>query len=137
MQMLYTAIASATAGRDGRVSSNDGVLDLALTVPKGLGGPGGNGTNPEQLFACGYSACFGGALKMVAGMQKIATEPVTISAEVSIGKDDSGFGIAVRLIGQMPELSNEQAMALMQAAHQVCPYSKATRGNIQVELAVI
>lgn len=137
MQMLYTAIASATAGRDGRVSSNDGVLDLALSVPKGLGGPGGNGTNPEQLFACGYSACFGGALKMVAGMQKIATGPVTISAEVSIGKDDSGFGIAVRLIGQMPELSNEQAMALMQAAHQVCPYSKATRGNIQVELAVI
>jgi Ohr subfamily peroxiredoxin len=137
MQMLYTAIASATAGRDGRVSSNDGVLDLALSVPKGLGGPGGNGTNPEQLFACGYSACFGGALKMVAGMQKIVTGPVTISAEVSIGKDDSGFGIAVRLIGQMPELSNEQAMALMQAAHQVCPYSKATRGNIQVELAVI
>lgn len=136
MQVLYTAIASATAGRDGKVSSNDGTLDFALSVPKGLGGPGGNGTNPEQLFACGYSACFGGALKMVAGMQKIQTGPVTISAEVSIGKDDSGFGLAVRLIGHMPELSQDQAMALMQAAHQVCPYSKATRGNISVELAV-
>ncbi|MCB1612517.1 MAG: organic hydroperoxide resistance protein [Xanthomonadales bacterium] len=136
MQVLYTAIASATAGRDGKVSSNDGALDFALSVPKGLGGPGGNGTNPEQLFACGYSACFGGALKMVAGMQKIQTGPVTISAEVSIGKDDSGFGLAVRLIGHMPELSQDQAMALMQAAHQVCPYSKATRGNINVELAV-
>ncbi len=136
MQVLYTAIASATAGRDGKVSSNDGALDFALSVPKGLGGPGGNGTNPEQLFACGYSACFGGALKMVAGMQKIQTGPVTISAEVSIGKDDSGFGLAVRLIGHMPELSHDQAMALMQAAHQVCPYSRATRGNIQVELAV-
>jgi lipoyl-dependent peroxiredoxin len=136
MQVLYTAIASATAGREGKVSSNDGALDFALSVPKGLGGPGGNGTNPEQLFACGYSACFGGALKMVAGMQKIQTGPVTISAEVSIGKDDSGFGLAVRLIGHMPELSENQAMALMQAAHQVCPYSKATRGNINVELAV-
>ncbi|MCP5475214.1 MAG: organic hydroperoxide resistance protein [Lysobacterales bacterium] len=136
MQVLYTAIASATAGRDGKVSSNDGALDFALSVPKGLGGPGGNGTNPEQLFACGYSACFGGALKMVAGMQKIQTGPVTISAEVSIGKDDSGFGLAVRLVGHMPQLSQDQAMALMQAAHQVCPYSKATRGNINVELAV-
>ena len=83
MQVLYTANASATAGRDGKVASDDGILDFALVVPKGLGGPGGAGTNPEQLFACGYSACFGGALKMVAGMQKVVTGPVTISAQVS------------------------------------------------------
>lgn len=136
MQVLYTAHASASAGRDGSVRSDDGILDFALIVPKGLGGPGGNGTNPEQLFACGYAACFGGALKLVAGMQKVATGPVTISADVSIGKDATGYGLAVKLTGHMPELSGEQAMALMQAAHQVCPYSKATRGNIEVELAV-
>jgi Ohr subfamily peroxiredoxin len=136
MQVLYTANASATAGRDGRVSSDDGILDFALVVPSGLGGPGGAGTNPEQLFACGYSACFGGALKLVAGMQKVVTGPVTISAAVSIGKDATGYGLAVKLTGHMPELSAEQAMTLMQAAHQVCPYSKATRGNIEVELAV-
>lgn len=136
MQVLYTAHASATAGRDGSVRSDDGILDFALVVPKGLGGPGGNGTNPEQLFACGYAACFGGALKLVAGLQKIATGPVTISVDVSIGKDATGYGLAVKLTGHMPELSAEQAMALMQAAHQVCPYSKATRGNIEVELAV-
>jgi Ohr subfamily peroxiredoxin len=136
MQVLYTAHASASAGRDGSVRSDDGILDFALVVPKGLGGPGGNGTNPEQLFACGYAACFGGALKLVAGMQKVATGPVTISADVSIGKDATGYGLAVKLTGHMPELSGEQAMALMQAAHQVCPYSKATRGNIEVELAV-
>jgi Ohr subfamily peroxiredoxin len=136
MQVLYTAHAHATAGRDGSVRSDDGILDFALAVPKGLGGPGGKGTNPEQLFACGYAACFGGALKLVAGMQKIDTGPVTISADVSIGKDATGYGLAVKLTGHMPALSQDQAMALMQAAHQVCPYSKATRGNIEVELAV-
>lgn len=136
MQVLYTANASASAGRSGRVTSDDGIVDFALVVPQGMGGPGGQGTNPEQLFACGYSACFGGALKLVAGMQKVVTGPVTISAAVSIGKDATGYGLAVKLTGHMPELSAEQAMALMQAAHQVCPYSKATRGNIEVELAV-
>ena len=137
MQVLYTANASASAGRSGRVTSDDGIVDFALVVPQGMGGPGGAGTNPEQLFACGYSACFGGALKLVAGMQKVVTGPVTISAAVSIGKDATGYGLAVKLTGHMPELSAEQAMALMQAAHQVCPYSKATRGNIEVELAVV
>ena len=137
MQVLYTANASASAGRAGRVSSDDGIVDFALVVPQGMGGPGGAGTNPEQLFACGYSACFGGALKLVAGLQKVVTGPVTISAAVSIGKDATGYGLAVKLTGHMPELSAEQAMALMQAAHQVCPYSKATRGNIEVELAVV
>ncbi len=136
MQVLYTANASASAGRSGRVSSDDGIVDFALVVPQGMGGPGGAGTNPEQLFACGYSACFGGALKLVAGLQKVVTGPVTISAAVSIGKDATGYGLAVKLTGHMPELSAEQAMGLMQAAHQVCPYSKATRGNIEVELAV-
>lgn len=136
MQVLYTAVATATAGRDGKVASDDGVLDFQLSVPKSMGGPGGAGTNPEQLFACGYAACFGGALKLVAGMQKIVTGPVSITAHASIGKDASGYGLAVKLVGHMPQLSAEQAMGLMQAAHQVCPYSKATRGNIEVELAV-
>lgn len=136
MQVLYTAVATATAGRDGKVASDDGVLDFQLSVPKSMGGPGGAGTNPEQLFACGYAACFGGALKLVAGMQKIVTGPVSITAHASIGKDASGYGLAVKLVGHMPQLSAEQAMGLMQAAHQVCPYSKAARGNIEVELAV-
>lgn len=136
MNILYTAVASATAGRDGKVFSDDGTLDLALSVPRGLGGPGGAGTNPEQLFAAGYSACFGSALKLVAGQKKIATGPVTITARVSIGKGDKGFGLAVELEGKMPELSKEQATELMEAAHQVCPYSNATRGNIDVKLSV-
>jgi osmotically inducible protein OsmC len=136
MNVLYTAVASATSGRDGKVSSDDGVLDIGLAIPKGLGGPGGAGTNPEQLFAAGYSACFGGALKLVAGMQKVQTGPFAITAHVSIGKSDSGFGLGVKLVGKFPELDAEKAKALMEAAHQVCPYSKATRGNIEVELGV-
>lgn len=136
MNVLYTAVASATSGRDGKVYSDDKTLDLALAVPRGLGGPGGAGTNPEQLFAAGYSACFGSALKLVAGQKKIATGPVTITAKVSIGKGDKGFGLAVELEGHMPELASEQAHDLMEAAHQVCPYSNATRGNIEVKLSV-
>ncbi|AKU96812.1 Organic hydroperoxide resistance protein [Labilithrix luteola] len=136
MNVLYTAVATATAGRDGKVSSDDGQLDLALAVPKGLGGPGGAGTNPEQLFAAGYAACFGSALKLVASQQKIVTGPVHITAKVSIGKGDSGFGLAVELEGKMPEIGKEQALELMHAAHGVCPYSNATRGNVEVKLSV-
>lgn len=136
MNPLYTATATATSGRDGKVRSDDGVLDLQLSIPKGLGGPGGSGTNPEQLFAAGYSACFGGALGLVASQKKIKPGPMHVTAKVSIGKDDSGFGIAVALEGHFPELPRDQAQALMEAAHQVCPYSKATRNNVQVTLSV-
>ena len=133
-QVLYTAHATATAGREGRIKSDDGVLDTALSVPKGLGGPGGEGTNPEQLFAAGYAACFGGALGLVARMQKIDIGKPTISANVSIGKVGQGFGLAVELVGEIPSVSREQGEALMKAAHEVCPYSNATRGNIEVKL---
>jgi lipoyl-dependent peroxiredoxin len=135
-QVLYTATASATNGREGRIRTSDGVLDHALSVPKGLGGPGGDGTNPEQLFAAGYSACFGGALSLVSRLQKIQTGPVTITANVSIGKAGAGFGLAVELTGDFPELARDKAETLMYAAHEVCPYSKATRGNIEVTLKV-
>lgn len=136
MNILYTATASATSGREGRAKTDDGVLDVALSVPKGLGGGGGAGTNPEQLFAAGYAACFGSALGLVAGQMKVKPGPVTITAKVSIGKGDKGFGLAVELVGKIPEIAREQAEALMKAAHEVCPYSNATRGNVEVKLSV-
>ena len=138
MTPLYTSNVNAVGGRGGRVKSDDGTIDLPLSVPKGMGGPGTeHTTNPEQLFAAGYSACFGGAVGLVARLQKIAVGQFDITALVSIGKDDSGgFGLAVELKGNFPELPREQAEALMKAAHEVCPYSKATRGNIEVTLSV-
>jgi len=136
MSSLYTATATAIGGRDGRVSTDDGTFDLAVTMPKGLGGNGAPGTNPEQLFAAGYAACFGSALSLVARMQKIATGPVHITAKVSLIRKPVGFGLAVELQGHLPELAREQAEALMKAAHEVCPYSNATRGNIDVSLSV-
>ncbi|WP_225409125.1 organic hydroperoxide resistance protein [Stigmatella hybrida] len=131
---LYTATATAIAGRDGRVKSDDGNLDVAVVPPRALGGNGAPGTNPEQLFAAGYSACFGSALGHVARAQKITTGPVSITANVTIGPVGQGFGLAVELIADVPELPREQAEALLQAAHKVCPYSNATRGNIVVDL---
>lgn len=136
MNILYTATATATSGRDGTVKSDDGALDHQLSVPKGLGGPGGSGTNPEQLFAAGYAACFGGALGLVAGQQKIKTGPVAITAKVSLGKGEKGFGLVVHLEGKFADLPKDQAEQLMHAAHQVCPYSNATRGNVEVTLSV-
>src|SRR5262245_64957427 len=133
---LYTASASATGGRDGRVRSSDSTLDLALTMPRELGGNGAAGTNPEQLFAAGYSACFGSALMHVARAKKITTGPVQISANVTIGPVGQVFGLAVELVASLPELPRDQAEALVQAAHQVCPYSNATRGNIVVVVRV-
>jgi len=130
---LYTATASATNGREGRAKTDDGTLDLPLALPKAMGG-NGNGTNPEQLFAAGYSACFGSAFNHVARAQKIKTGPVTITAKVTIGTVGEAFGLAVELTAEAPELPREQAEALLQAAHQVCPYSNATRGNIVVDL---
>ena len=131
---LYTAKAKATAGREGRVVSDDGNLDLAVTLPRALGGSGAAGTNPEQLFAAGYAACFGSALMHVARAQKITTGPVVVNGHVGIGQVGTGFGLAVELVVEIPELDREKAQALVDAAHQVCPYSNATRGNIVVDI---
>ncbi len=137
-KVLYTAHATSSGGRDGSARSDDGALDVKLTVPKGLGGSGGAGTNPEQLFAAGYSACFLGALKSVAGKQKVALPAKTsISADVGIGPIPQGFGIQVALHVNCPGMAREAAQKLIDAAHQVCPYSNATRGNIEVALNVV
>jgi osmotically inducible protein OsmC len=131
---LYTAHATATAGRDGRVKSDDGNVDLAVTPPKEMGGGGKPGTNPEQLFAAGYAACYGSALQLVARRAKVAAGPISVTAHVSIGPAGAGYGLAVELVATIPEASREQGEELMATAHQVCPYSNATRGNIAVTL---
>jgi Ohr subfamily peroxiredoxin len=136
VDILYTARATARGGREGEVVSDDGVLDLLLAHPKELGGPGGDKTNPEQLFAAGYAACFHSALKRVAGKEKLDVAESTITAEVSLGIDGKAFGLAVTLVGQFPALEKEQGQELMDKAHQVCPYSRATRDNIEVNLVV-
>jgi len=136
--IAYRAYAEATGGRDGRAISSDGVLDVALTTPKELGGAGGQGTNPEQLFAAGYSACFIGAMKFVAGRDKLALPAdVSIEGVVGIGAIPNGFGIEVELRISLPGLDREQAQTLIDRAHIVCPYSNATRGNIDVTLTLI
>ena len=137
-KVLYTAHATSTGGREGTAKTDDGILDVKLTTPKGLGGNGAPGTNPEQLFAAGYSACFIGAMKHVAMTQKIALPADTsIAAEVGIGPIPQGFGIQVALHVSIPGMDKDQAMKLVEAAHQVCPYSNATRGNIEVVLDVV
>ena len=137
-QVLYTAEATATGGRDGRATSSDNVLDVQLSTPRELGGAGGPGTNPEQLFAAGYSACFIGALKFVAGQSKIALPADTsITGRVGIGPIPTGFGIQAELRISIPGMAREQAEELVQKAHIVCPYSNATRGNIDVTLTVV
>jgi len=137
-KVLYRATATATGGRDGRAVSSDNVLDVKLTTPRELGGAGGEGTNPEQLFAAGYSACFIGALKFVAGREKIVLPADTaIEGNVGIGQIPNGFGIEVELKISLPGLPREQAESLVQMAHVVCPYSNATRGNIDVTLTLV
>lgn len=137
-QVLYTAEATATGGRDGRAVSSDNVLNVQLSTPRELGGGGGPGTNPEQLFAAGYSACFIGALKFVAGQAKIALPADTsITGRVGIGPIPNGFGIQAELRISLPGMPREEAEALVQKAHIVCPYSNATRGNIDVTLTVV
>ena len=138
IQALYTATVTATGGRDGRAISTDGNLDVRLATPRELGGQGGNATNPEQLFAAGYSACFIGALKFVAGQQQQALPAETsITANVGIGQIPGGFGLEVALQVSLPGLDRELAQRLVEAAHQVFPYSNATRGNIQVSLSLV
>jgi lipoyl-dependent peroxiredoxin len=136
-KILYTAHATSTGGRDGTSKSDDGVLDVKLTVPKGMGGDGARGTNPEQLFAAGYSACFIGAMKFVAGQKKLALPADTsIAADVGIGPIPNGFGIKVAMRVSIPGMERAQAEEIVKAAHVVCPYSNATRGNIDVDLSV-
>ena len=133
-QKLYTATATASHGRDGGAATDDGNLDVKLAVPKGLGGPGGAGTNPEQLFAAGYAACFGSAIGHIARVQKLNAGPISVTAKVDIGPAGKGFGLQVELVASLPELPRDQAEALVKAAHEVCPYSNATRGNIVVDV---
>ncbi|AYC33233.1 organic hydroperoxide resistance protein [Pseudomonas cavernae] len=137
VKALYTATATATGGRDGRAVSSNGYLDVKLTTPRELGGQGGEATNPEQLFAAGYSACFIGALKFVAGQKKQAfPTDASITGKVGIGQIPGGFGLEVELNISLPGLERAVAEELVAAAHQVCPYSNATRGNIDVRLNV-
>jgi lipoyl-dependent peroxiredoxin len=136
-KVVYTAHAVATGGRDGRAVSSDNVLDVKLAVPKEMGGAGG-GTNPEQLFAAGYSACFLGAMKFVANRDKIAIPAdVSIAGSVGIGPIPNGFGIEAELKISLPGMDQAEAKKLVDAAHIVCPYSNATRGNIEVTLTIV
>lgn len=138
MKKLYTANAIATGGRDGRIKSDDGVLDFKVEIPKEMGGRGGAFTNPEQLFAAGYAACFDSALNLVARTQKIKLKDTKVTASVSIGQnDDGGFSLAVDLFVSIPEIERETAQKLLEQAHKVCPYSNATRGNIEVNLNLL
>ncbi|HSC79748.1 MAG TPA: organic hydroperoxide resistance protein, partial [Chitinolyticbacter sp.] len=128
-KVLYTAHAAATGGREGRATSSDAALDVQLSTPRELGGAGGPGTNPEQLFAAGYSACFLGALKFVAGKARVALPTDTqVAGHVGIGPIPTGFALTVALVVTIPGFSADDAEALVEAAHQVCPYSNATRG---------
>ncbi|MGW0282380.1 organic hydroperoxide resistance protein [Streptomyces sp. NPDC003236] len=136
MDALYTAVATATHGRDGRAVSSDGKIDVKLAPPVELGGDG-QGTNPEQLFAAGYAACFGSALGLVGRQAKVDVTDAAVTAEVGIGKQGEGFGLKVTLRVELPETVDEAAgRKLVETAHQVCPYSNATRGNIEVDLVI-
>jgi osmotically inducible protein OsmC len=137
MKVVYTAGATATGGRNGHVKSDNGVLDVQVRMPKALGGASDDYTNPEQLFAAGYAACFDSALNLVVKQEKISTGETTVTAKVSIGQNDSGgFGLAVELDVNIPQIDLDKANELVAKAHQVCPYSNATRGNVEVKLAV-
>ena len=140
MDIIYSASATTTGGRDGRSVSSDNKLSVDLSTPKQLGGAGGEGTNPEQLFAAGYSACFIGAMKFVAGQdKKILSSDLSVNATVGIGANTAGVGFAidVELRIDLPGMDKAEAQALIEKAHQVCPYSNATRGNIRVELILV
>jgi osmotically inducible protein OsmC len=136
-EILYTAEAIATGGREGHARTSDGRLDVGLDVPSEMGGTGGPGTNPEQLFAAGYAACFQSALLRIASGRKLDLTGSQITARVGIGLIGSGgFGLAAALDLDAPQIGREEAFDLMRRAHEVCPYSRATRGNINVELSV-
>ncbi|WP_346984775.1 organic hydroperoxide resistance protein [Chryseobacterium sp. POE27] len=137
MKTLYTTKVTATGGRNGHVKSDNGVLDLEVKMPKALGGANDDFANPEMLFAAGYSACFDSALSRVISLSKIKTGETTVTAEVSIGQlENGGFGLAVQLDVNIPGVSIEEAQSLTEKAHEICPYSNATRNNIEVKLSV-
>jgi len=136
-KVLYTASATSTGGREGTSKSSDGILDVKLTTPKELGGNGAEGTNPEQLFAAGYSACFIGAMKVVAGKMKVALPAdLSVKADVGIGPINGGFGIQAALTVSAPSIERATLEKIVELAHGVCPYSNATRNNIDVTLSV-
>ncbi|HYZ23549.1 MAG TPA: organic hydroperoxide resistance protein [Rhodopila sp.] len=140
VDVKYRTEAMATGGRDGRAATKDGSLEVRLSTPKELGGGGGTGNNPEQLFAAGYAACFLGAMKFVAAQGKTAKVPddAAVTAQVGIGpRSEGGFGIDVELAVALPGVPRDQAEALVEQAHQVCPYSNATRNNVPVRLRVV
>jgi len=137
MDALYTAEATAWGGREGRAASSDGHVDVQLVIPKELGGPGGDGTNPEQLFATGYAGCFHSALKLVAREAKVDVTESAVTVRVGIGPDGKGgFGLSVEILAEIEGVDREVAEDLLARAHQVCPYSNATRGNIDVQLSL-
>lgn len=138
VDVKYTTKARATGGRDGHAKSLDGPVDVKLTTPKALGGGGGDGANPEQLFACGYAACFIGAMKFVSSQGGPKTPPdVSVVSTVGIGpRSEGGFGLAIELEVDLPGLSEEEARTLVERAHEVCPYSNATRNNVDVKLSL-
>ena len=137
MNVLYTAEATAHGGREGRVRSSDGALVADLAIPKELGGPGGPATNPEQLFAAGYAACFENAMRLAARRMKLQANGASVTARVGIGPDGSGgYGLTVELHARLPELDRDQAEQVVSKAHAVCPYSNAVRGNVDVTVVV-
>ncbi|WP_066625529.1 organic hydroperoxide resistance protein [Rufibacter roseus] len=138
MKRLYTAEVTATGGRNGQVKSSDGIIDMPVRLPEGLGGKGG-ATNPEQLFAAGYAACFQSALMLVAGKQQVKLdENSTVTAHVSLDQmDNGGYGLAVQLDVKVDGVEKSKAQELVEQAHEVCPYSVGTRGNIEVKLNVV
>lgn len=138
-KVMYTAEATAKGGREGHVRSSDGVIDIDLKVPKEMGGPGGAASNPEQLFAAGYAACFEGAMRFVASQKKVKITEASVTAHVSIGpREPTGFGIAVKLEVNLPGLDRAVAQDLVDTAHNdICPYSHATRGNVDVEIVLL
>ena len=137
MKTLYTTSVTAKGGRNGQVKSENGILDIEVRMPKALGGVNDNFTNPEMLFAAGYSACFDSALNLIISKSKIETGETSVTAQVSIGQNqDGGFGLAAELEVNIPGVSIEQAQELTEKAHQICPYSNATRSNMEVKLTV-
>ena len=136
MSALYTAVATSSGdGRNGHVRTDDGLIDADTRVPQAMGGPGG-ATNPEQLFAAGYAACFHSAVKLIGRQEKVDVTDSTVTAEVDIAKHETGFGLAVRLVVRIPHADADAVATVTGKAHQVCPYSNATRGNIEVDLQV-
>jgi len=136
MSALYTAVATSSGdGRNGHVRTDDGLIDADTRVPQAMGGPGG-ATNPEQLFAAGYAACFHSAVKLIGRQEKVDVTDSTVTAEVDIAKQETGFGLAVRLVVRIPHADADAVATVIGKAHQVCPYSNATRGNIEVDLQV-